>query len=67
MRIVLRIIAHALVFLAAVVVFYLGLGIGLALNPAAGTALWLVAGALGLGNLWWIISSANKRRKPQST
>lgn len=54
------IIGHALLFLAAVLIFYLGLGIGLAVNPAAGTALWFLAGAVGLGNLWWTVRSIRR-------
>ena len=38
-----RITAHILLFLVAVAVFYLGLGIGLSWNPAVGTLLWLAA------------------------
>ena len=38
-----RIAAHVLLFVLAVVVFFLGLGVGLALNPALGTLLWIVA------------------------
>ena len=37
MRGPLKIVVHVLVFVAAVLVFYLGLGIGLALNPFIGT------------------------------
>ena len=39
----LKIIAHVVLFLVAIIVFYLGLGIGLSANPAIGTALWVVA------------------------
>ena len=51
---------HALLFLAAVLIFYLGLGIGLIVNPAAGTALWFLAAAIGLGNLWWTVRSIRR-------
>ena len=50
-----RISAHILLFLAAVAVFYLGLGIGLSRNPALGTLLWLAAGLIAIGNLWWML------------
>ena len=38
-----RIAAHALLFLLAFVVFYLGLGLGLSFNPLLGSLLWLAA------------------------
>ena len=50
------------VALLAVVIFYLGLGIGLQFNPALGTGLWFVSGALFVGNLLWLILFLNKRR-----
>ena len=43
-----------LLFALAVIVFYLGLGLGLQFNPTLGTILWLVAGALVALNLFWI-------------
>ena len=52
-----RIATHALLFLLAVVVFYLGLGLGLQLNPILGTLLWLVAGTIVALNLFWILRS----------
>ena len=52
-----RIAAHALLFLLAVVVFYLGLGVGLQFNPALGTLLWLAAAGLVALNLFWILWS----------
>ncbi len=47
-------VAHALLFLLAVVVFYVGLGLGLQYNPGLGTALWVAAGAIVALNLFWI-------------
>ena len=52
-----RIAAHALLFLLAVVVFYLGLGLGLQFNPLLGTLLWLVAASIVALNLFWILRS----------
>ena len=50
----LKIVAHVVLFLVAIIVFYLGLGIGLSANPAIGTALWVVAAAIAVANLIWI-------------
>ena len=52
---IVRIVAHILLFAVAVVVFYLGLGVGLALNPALGTLLWIIAAGLAALNLYWIV------------
>ncbi len=49
-----RIVGHILLFVLAVVVFYLGLGVGLALNPTLGTLLWILAAGLFALNLYWI-------------
>ena len=49
-----RIAAHALLFFLAVVVFFLGLGIGLQFNPTLGTLLWLASAGLLALNLFWI-------------
>ena len=51
----LRVVLHVAVFVAAFLIFTLGLGVGLALNPAAGTLLWLVAGVIAVGNAVWIV------------
>ncbi len=56
-----RITAQILLFGVAIVVFYLGLGVGLAVNPLAGTLLWVAAGAIGVLNLAWIVWSFRKR------
>ena len=54
---IVRIAAHAVLFLAAVVVFYLGLGVGLQISPAWGYVLWGAALALVVLNILWIIRS----------
>ena len=46
--------AHVLLFLAAVVVFYLGLGLGLQYNPTLGTVLWVASAAIVALNLLWM-------------
>ena len=53
-----RIAAHALLFLLAVVVFYLGLGLGLQFSPILGTLLWVAAAAIVTLNLLWIVRSS---------
>ena len=50
-----RTVGHILLFVLAVVVFYLGLGVGLALNPTLGTLLWILAAGLFALNLFWIV------------
>ena len=52
-----RIAAHALLFLLAVVVFYLGLGLGLQFSPILGTLLWVAAAAIVTLNVLWIVRS----------
>ena len=52
-----KVAAHAALFLVAVVVFYLGLGVGLQVSPTWGTVLWIVAIAIALLNILWIIRS----------
>ena len=47
--------AHAALFLVAVVVFYVGLGVGLQVSPAWGYVLWGVAVALALLNILWVL------------
>ena len=50
-----KVIAHALLFILAFVVFYAGLGIGLQFNPTLGTLLWLAAAGIAAGNMLWIV------------
>ena len=45
---------HVLLFLLAAIVFYLGLGVGLQLDPNLGTVLWAAAGAIVVLNLVWM-------------
>ena len=51
----LKVAAHVALLFGAVVVFYLGLGVGLQISPLLGTALWLVAGAMVVLNVVWVI------------
>ena len=50
-----KVAAHVALFLVALVVFYLGLGVGLQINPTWGMLLWVVAIALVLLNILWIL------------
>ena len=52
-----KVAAHVALFLVAFVVFYLGLGVGLQISPTWGTVLWVVAIAIVLLNIAWIIRS----------
>ena len=56
----LKIAAHALLFVVGIVVFYLGLGVGLQYNPNLGTLLWLVSGAIVGLNVYWMFITRNK-------
>ena len=60
-KITLRIVAHILLFVLAVVVFFFGLGIGLAFNATLGTVLWIASGAIVILNIVWIVKSLNAR------
>ena len=51
----LKVTAHLLLFLAAIIVFYLGLGVGLQVSPLWGTVLWIAAGALIAVNILWLV------------
>ena len=57
----LRIVVHILVFLAAIVVFYIGLFVGLQVNSNMGTLLWLAAFVIAGVNLFWIMRSRVRR------
>ena len=61
MKNTLRVILHIAIFVGAFIVFYLGLGIGLAYNPTLGTALWILAGLMVVGNCLWIVLRSRKR------
>ena len=74
MPVALRVSLHIVLFLVAIVVFYLGLGIGLAWTgvtvagvtlsgPTAGTILWITAGVIGVGNLVWILRASSRARR----
>ena len=52
--------AHVLLFVVAVVVFFLGLGLGLQFNPTLGTLLWIAAAAIAGLNVLWIFRSRAK-------
>ena len=52
---VLKVTAHLLLFLAAVIVFYIGLGVGLQVSPLWGTVLWIAAGAIIAVNILWLV------------
>ena len=54
---ILKAAAHLLLFFVAVVVFFLGLGIGLQVNSTLGTLLWLAAAAIMGANIVWLVRS----------
>ena len=53
---VFRISAHVALFVVALFVFFFGLGVGLAQSPLYGSLLWVAAGVICVGNLWWMIN-----------
>lgn len=66
-----RVVAHILLFLVAIIVFYWGLGTGLSVSPRLGTGLWIVAGAIAAFNLIWMLRWLQRRntledRNPQT-
>ena len=58
----LRVVAHVLLFVIAVIAFYLGLGLGLQYSPTIGSVLWIVSAFIVTLNLMWIVRS--RRRWP---
>ena len=58
----LKSIVHVVLFVAAFIIFYLGLGIGLAVNPTGGTVLLALAAAIATGNLLWIFYQRLRRQ-----
>ena len=59
--VIVKVLLHTAIFAAAFLIFTLGLGVGLALNPAAGTLLWLVAGLVAVANVIWIVRGLRRR------
>ena len=52
-----RVTAHVLLFVVAVLVFYVGLGLGLQYDPTLGTLLWVASAAIVALNLLWMRQS----------
>ncbi len=50
----LRITIHAVIFVAALAIFWFGLVMGLTVNPTLGTFLWLCSVAITGLNLFWM-------------
>ena len=67
LRILPMLLLHLLLFLVALVIFYLGVGIGLALNPFLGTLLWVLAGVLAVFNIRWTLRTwaSTSKARPQ--
>jgi hypothetical protein len=57
----LKIACHVLLFLAALVVFYIGLFMGLQVNTNVGTLLWLVSAGIVAANIFWIVRSGPRK------
>ena len=67
MRTVVRVVVHVLLFVLAIAVFYLGLGIGLSYNPTIGTAMWGAAAMIAGINLVLIMRWKRGPRRRQNT
>ncbi len=67
MKTVVRVVVHVLLFVLAIAVFYLGLGIGLSYNPTIGTAMWGAAAMITGINLVWIMRWKRATRRRQDT
>ena len=62
-RTILRVALHSTVFVIAFFTFILGLGVGLAVNPTAGTLLWVPAGLIAVANIIWIVVGHRNRAR----
>ncbi len=67
MKTVVRVVVHVLLFVLAIAVFYLGLGIGLSYNPTIGTAMWGAAAMITGINLVCIMRWKRAARRRQDT
>ena len=56
-----EIAAHVSLFLVALVVFYIGLIMGLQVNSNVGTLLWLVLAGIVAANIFWIVRSDSRK------
>ncbi len=54
-------VAQIALLIVAIVVFYVGLVIGLTQNPNMGTLLWAVAALLFVVDGWWFLKSREKQ------
>ena len=57
MKIAVRAGTHLAVFIAAILIFCLGLGVGLAFNATIALVLWVVAGVIAVTNVVLIVVS----------
>ena len=62
-RTILRVALHVALFGIAFFTFILGLGVGLAVNPAAGTLFWVLAGLIAVVNIIWIVVGRRNRAR----
>ena len=63
---IIGIAAHLLVFMAALAVFYLGLGLGLSQHPMYGNVLCPSALLIAAANVWWILRRTRRNRSRSS-
>ncbi len=63
---IIGIATHLLVFMAALAIFYLGLGLGLSQHPMYGNALCPSALLIAVANVWWILRRTRRNRSSSS-
>ena len=61
MRTAIGIAAHVLIFAAAIIIFYLGLGVGLAFHPGLAVLIWIGAAIMVVGNIVWMVRRLLRR------
>lgn len=58
----LKYLGPIITFLAALVIFYVGLFVGLQVSPAGGTTLWILSFVTAGAGFWWLIRMTNQSK-----
>ena len=59
----LKIVIHVLLFLLAVVLFFVGLGVGLQFSSTLGSVLWIAAIGVAILNTLWIVRTMSRKSR----